>query len=419
MEEENTVEKKKKLKTKPLIIVVVILLVLIVGGVLIASFLSLNINVEDKKDVYEINFKSEKYDTAKVKCTFFGKEEKIKQDKDIDTTKLGDIEVTYSCSKLLFTKSVKVKYTVVDKEAPVITLKGNKYNVVYDGSTYNEAGYTAEDNSDGDVTEQVTVDTSKVNYKAIGNYTITYTVKDKSGNEAKVERDILYRNTSGKGDNCGAEGTIYLTFDDGPNKGTTNTILDILKKYNVKATFFIKGSAANSNQDLLKREFDEGHAIGIHTWSHDYATVYRSTTNFWSEIDRTQELIKNVTGKTSELIRFPGGSSNTVSKHYKVGIMKTLTKEVEEKGYGYADWNIVSGDAGDLKSSTLDGQVKEEIENVTYSLSKGRGNVVLMHDIKQTTANAIESIVKYGVDNGYKFDVLTRTNTICHQKVWN
>lgn len=410
---------KSKVKTKPLIIALVIILVIVLGVVGVVSFSSLKINVEDKKDIYEINVNSENYYTAKVKCTFFGKEEKIKADKNIDTTKLGDVEVTYSCSKLLFSKSVKVTYRVIDKEAPVITLKGKQYNVVYDGSKYVEAGYTATDNADGDLTEKVTVDDSNIDYKAIGNYKIIYTVKDNTGNTAKIEREILYRNTSGTGMLCGEEGTIYLTFDDGPNPGTTNHILDVLKKYDVKATFFIKGSAADKNQDLIKREAEEGHAIGIHTWTHDYATVYKSTTNFWSEINRTQELIKSVTGKETDLIRFPGGSSNTVSKHYKIGIMKTLTKEVEEKGFSYVDWNIVSGDAGDLKGATLDAQVKEEIENVTYSLSKGRGNIVLMHDIKQTTSNALESIIKYGIDNGYKFDVLTRETSICHQRVWN
>jgi peptidoglycan/xylan/chitin deacetylase (PgdA/CDA1 family) len=410
---------KGKLKTKPIIIVAVILIVLIVGGLLVLSYTSLKISVNDKKDVYEINVNSTTYDGADVKCTFFGGNEKVKADKTIDTSKLGNVEVTYSCSKLFFTKSVKVKYSVIDKEAPVIKLKGKEYNVVYDGSTYEEAGYTATDNADGDLTSKVVVDTSKVDYKAIGNYKITYTVKDKTGNEAKEEREILYRNTSGTGMICGEEGTIYLTFDDGPNKGTTNNILDILKKYDVKATFFVMGKAADANQDLLKREADEGHAIGIHTYTHDYSQVYKSTTNFWNEIDKTQELIKKVTGKETNLIRFPGGSSNTVSKHYKIGIMKTLTKEVEEKGFSYVDWNIVSGDAGDLKSSTLEGQVKEEISNVTSGLSKAKGNIVLMHDIKQTTSNAIESIIKYGKDNGYKFDVLTRDTTICHQRVWN
>ena len=410
---------KSKVKTKPIIISVVVLLVIIVGAALAFSYTSLKIGVEDKQDVYEINVNSDKYDTAKVKCTFFGKEEKVKADKNIDTTKLGDVEITYSCSKLLFTKSVKVKYRVIDKEAPVIELKGKQYNVIYDGSKFEEAGYTATDNADGDLTDKVTVDTSNINYQAIGNYKVIYTVKDKTGNEAKKERDILYRNTSGFGDKYGEPGTIYLTFDDGPNKGTTTNILNVLKKYDVKATFFIMGKAADANQDLLKREADEGHAIGIHTWTHDYAQVYKSTTNFWNEINRTQELIKKVTGKETDLIRFPGGSSNTVSKHYKIGIMKTLTREVEEKGYGYFDWNIVSGDAGDLKSNTLEGQVKEEIENVTYSLSKARGNIVLMHDIKQTTSNAIETIIKYGLDNGYKFDVLTTDSIICHQRVWN
>ncbi len=98
--------------------------------------------------------------------------------------------------------------------------------------------------------------------------------------------------------------------------------------------------------------------------------------------------------------------------------MTQLAKEVEENGYNFVDWNLDSGDAGQLKSPTFDGKVQEEIKNVTSSLSKSHGNVILMHDIKQTTANAIEEIVKYGLDNGYTFKVLDES-VICRQRINN
>ena len=124
-----------------------------------------------------------------------------------------------------------------------------------------------------------------------------------------------------------------------------------------------------------------------------------------------QDKIRNSTGYTSTIIRFPGGSSNTVSK-YNPGIMTTLTGVVLERGFRYFDWNISSGDAG----GTTDPDV--EYKNVVTNLSKKRGNVILMHDIKKHTSQAIEDIIKYGLDNGYTFKVLTN-DVVCHQKINN
>ena len=122
--------------------------------------------------------------------------------------------------------------------------------------------------------------------------------------------------------------------------------------------------------------------------------------------------VTRITGKKSTLLRFPGGVSNTVSRKYKSGIMTQLAKEVEAQGYAYFDWNISSGDAG----GTTDPNV--EYKNVINSLSKKRGNVILMHDIKKHTSLAIENIVKYGLDNGYTFKVLTN-DVVCHQRINN
>ena len=306
------------------------------------------------------------------------------------------------------------KLNRVDTEKPVITLKGGTSATVILGNKYTEQGYEAKDNCDGDLTKDVKVD-GTVNTSKVGTYNITYKVKDSAGNEASVTRKVTVSKSYkrvGSSSGCGVAGTIYLTFDDGPGSKTTPYILNILKKYNVKATFFVMGSAANSNKTILKREASEGHAIGIHTWTHDYAKIYKSSTAFWNEVNQTQNLIKSVTGKETKLIRFPGGASNTISRHYAKGIMTQLANEVLAKGYNYFDWNISSGDAGGTTNPTV------EYKNVINSLSKSRGNVVLMHDIKVHTANAIENIVKYGINNGYKFDVLN-TSINCKQAIAN
>ncbi len=410
-----TEEVKEKKKSNKVIIIAVVAVVVLIVILLAVCFFSLKFEEVEKKDVYEVNFQGEKVDEAKLNCTFFGgKVNDIKANKKVDQNVLGDVEVTYTCSKLFFSKSLKIKYSVVDKDAPEIELKGKQINVVYTGGKYTEAGYRAKDNADGVVTDKVEVK-DNTDYSKVGTYYIDYSVKDNAGNVGTTKREILVRKKAASTMDCGKEGVIYLTFDDGPSSATTPKILDVLKKYNVKATFFVIGKGPD---ELIKREFDEGHAIGLHSNSHDYATIYKSSNAFWSDMNKVASRVEKITGKKTDLLRFPGGSSNTVSKHYKIGIMEQLSVEVEENGYGYFDWNIVSGDAGDLTAETFEGKVKQEYDFVVDNLSKLRGNVVLMHDIKETTAEVLEDIIKYAQEEGYTFDVLSR-DIICHQRIWN
>ena len=172
----------------------------------------------------------------------------------------------------------------------------------------------------------------------------------------------------------------------------------MIKEENVKATFFL---IDKTNTDyLIKRMYDEGHTIGLHTASHNYKYIYSSTTNFIKDIEKIQEKVARITGEKSSIIRFPGGSSNTVSS-FNPGIMCTLSNMVIEKGYHYFDWNVSSGDAGSGRSK------KNTYRNVTNNLSKNRANVVLMHDIYDSTVDAVKDIIKYGKDNGYTFEKIT------------
>ena len=208
-----------------------------------------------------------------------------------------------------------------------------------------------------------------------------------------------------------APGTIYLTFDDGPREGTTDVILDILKEENVKATFFV----TNGGPDyLIKREYDEGHAIGLHTASHDYKTVYQSVDSYFNDLLSVQNRVKNITGINTMIIRFPGGSSNTVSRRYQNGIMSILTTEVLNRGYRYYDWNLSSGDAEGGRHDA-----DEIYNNVVNGLSKDRVNMVLMHDIKPYTRDALRNIIQYGKNNGYTFASITDNTQMIKQKVNN
>ena len=205
-------------------------------------------------------------------------------------------------------------------------------------------------------------------------------------------------------------GTIYLTFDDGPGAYTAR-LLDILKQYNVKATFFVTGGGDDS---LIIREYQEGHTVGLHTWSHRYDQLYRSVDAYFEDLQLVHDRVQALTGVDSKIIRFPGGSSNTVSAKYdgKTKIMSTLTQEVGKRGYVYFDWNIASGDAGNV--TTTDG-----VYNTVVSHLHDGVNVILQHDIKSYSVDAVEKIIKFGLDNGYTFEPLTVNSPTVHHGVNN
>ena len=289
-------------------------------------------------------------------------------------------------------------FSNIDKEGPVIKLNGSSVNLKINNK-YVEQGYTVTDNCDDDLTSKVEI-TNNININKEGTYEVIYKVKDKSGNESKEVRKVTVYTPK----KCffsvsnGKPGVIYLTFDDGPSTKNTARLLDILKEENVKATFFL---IDKTNTDyLIKRMYDEGHTIGLHTASHNYKYIYSSTTNFIKDIEKIQEKVARITGEKSSIIRFPGGSSNTVSS-FNPGIMCTLSNMIIEKGYHYFDWNVSSGDAGSKRSK------KNTYRNVTNNLSKNRANVVLMHDIYDSTVDAVKDIIKYGKDNGYTFEKIT------------
>lgn len=200
-------------------------------------------------------------------------------------------------------------------------------------------------------------------------------------------------------------GTIYLTFDDGPSSEITSQILDILKQKNVKATFFILDYEFGSEiEALVCREINEGHTVGIHGISHDYSKIYTSLENLVKNFTNLQEKIYKSTGYRATIIRFPGGSSNTVSEKY---CPKIMTQAVEyfsnNTDFVYFDWNVDSDDAGKAKS------IDTVYENVTTALRPNRGNVVLMHDSssKKFTLGALEAIIDYGMEHGYEFKAIT------------
>ena len=292
----------------------------------------------------------------------------------------------------------EVKF-ISDNE-PTIELKGASTVNIYQGTEYRELGYEAFDKCDGNLTDKVKIEGS-VDKNKVGTYTIKYTVLNSDEKVKTVTRkvNIKQRETVKSG---AGNGKIYLTFDDGPSSNVTPKILDTLKQEDVKATFFLINHSDDLNY-LIKKEFDEGHALALHTASHNYSYIYASEENFWNDLIKIEDKIKNITGYDSKIFRFPGGSSNTISKKHKVGIMTALALQATDRNYIYFDWNVDSEDAAGKKSS------EQICNNVTSRLSKNKTNVVLMHDssTKETTAEALKCIITYGKENEYVFEKIT------------
>lgn len=293
-----------------------------------------------------------------------------------------------------------------DNESPSITLKGSSVMTVYQDETYQEPGYTAFDNCDGDLTSEVKV-TGVINTKVKGTYERKYTVIDRSGHiteETRVIRVTSKPIENGK--------MIYLTFDDGPSSTITPGVLQILREENVKATFFIINHS-DSLDYLIRQAYEDGHTIAIHSYTHNYRQIYTSEANFFEDLKCISDKLERITGEKPNIIRFPGGSSNTISK-FNPGIMTRLAKEVTNKGYIYFDWNVGSGDAGGVRSA------EEVYHNVTSSLGNST-NVVLMHDFEGNyyTLNALRDIIHYGKNNGYTFANITETTPQIKHKIAN
>ena len=310
-------------------------------------------------------------------------------------------------------KEVIRNVEIIDDVAPEITLNGNESMTIWVNGKYEEEGAKSTDEKDGDLTEKIEV-IGAVDTSNVGTYTIVYKVVDKSGNDASKKRTIYVINEEQiEKMQTGTRGNgkiIYLTFDDGPSSYTSK-LLDILKKYNVKATFFVTGSGSD---ELIKREYEEGHTIGLHTNSHNYGYIYQNADNFFKDLYAVQDRVERVTGHKSYIMRFPGGSSNTVSRSADGGtkIMSYLTNEVERRGFTYFDWNVSSGDAGATTSS--DGVYSNVVNGLKYN-----SNVVLQHDVKGFSVNAVERIIQYGLNNGYTFRPLTAASYTAHHGVNN
>ncbi|MBQ9081700.1 MAG: polysaccharide deacetylase [Clostridia bacterium] len=187
---------------------------------------------------------------------------------------------------------------------------------------------------------------------------------------------------------------IYLTFDDGPSDSTTPLILDTLKEENVKASFFIIGRQAKRRPELLKRIYNEGHTVGIHSYSHDYAQIYTSPVALLEDIEKCSAVLENVLGLKTNLYRFPGGSFS---------LRRELVDNVQAAGYRYVDWNASCRDAEILNASA------DELFQAAITTPADRKKIImLLHDSahRKNTVEALKMIIRYYKNAGYEFKTL-------------
>lgn len=464
--------KRLRRRRRRLIAAMLLILFLPVGGLLL--FLNLH-PLFLKENRIELELEGSFDPADNIRYVFGGKTEQVRTEGSVDLTKPGDYAVTYRYKNYSRTVTVRVRDTVppelvlhpyttdlaeeittdkfvekvsdasevsVSFEAPEKWDEAKEYRIAIaaedasgnrtvkettltrkkdeTGPTVSGAddieilqgkyidfgsGITVSD--DMDPNPALEIDDKKADPNAPGTYYVVYTAKDRSGNVTEIQRKVTV-----EANPEWEEKAVYLTFDDGPSENT-GKILDILKEYNAKATFFVTGNN-QEHDDMIKRAHDEGHSIGLHTYTHDYASVYASEEAYFDDLKKVSDLVETITGETSHLIRFPGGSSNTVSAKYTPGIMTALTGKVLEKGYQYFDWNC---DSTDAEGNNV--PVEKIVKNASSADCMHIN--ILMHDTdaKDTTVEALPQIIEHYRDMGYSFKALTTESYAPHHHINN
>ena len=300
----------------------------------------------------------------------------------------------------------QINYTV---GSPEIILRGGEDLQISARLRYTDPGYGAYDRLGNDLTEYVQVEGEVISYKP-GDYEQVYSISNELGETVSVTRTVsvvpAYLPEAVK-----PEGkVIYLTFDDGPGPYTAY-LLNILARYDAKATFFVT-CLDPKYENMVGRAFREGHSIGVHSATHNYYEIYASEEAFLEDFEQVEEMIYRQTGTYSKLFRFPGGSSNTVSS-FNPGIMSRLRQIMSDMGYVYFDWDVTSGDAGETSKTS------HVLQNIIDGCSEQSVSVVLQHDIKDFSVSAVEKVLSWGTRHGYVFLPLEETSPTAHHMIAN
>ena len=406
-----TAGKKKSLRFK-IITILIILLVLAGGAFAFYWYTTPQITLEGEKEITVTMKDGYKEPGATASFSFHDITDHVKIDSQVNDGKVGTYKVIYTVEYLNKTATKERTVNIIDKEPPELTLTEGESISLRPGEKFEDPGIVAIDDSDGDISDKVAakgfVDTS-----CEGTYYVLYDVSDSYGNAASATRTVTIEGEPLKEE----KGVIYLTFDDGPSTEVTASILDTLEKYEVPATFFVIDYGTDQEKiKLMKRALKDGCTIAIHGYSHDYSKIYASVPAFMENVTKLHDKLKADLDYDARIIRFPGGSSNTISEDYCKGIMTDLVKEVQIEGYKYVDWNVDSTDASGNNVSA-----KKLIKSVKKNCDLEKANVILMHDsnAKKTTAKALPKIIEWAQEEGYEFKAFTLDSPSAHHRVNN
>ena len=319
----------------------------------------------------------------------------------------------------------RIRYSVTDSEGnstsvervlitqnfapPEITVLGEQSMTMQAGLWFQDPGAVVSDSLGTDLTPYLVTEGAVIPWFA-GDYRIEYSITNELGERVSAVRTVQVLPVGLPGEVKPEGKTIYLSFDDGPSPYTAR-LLDVLDRYGAKATFFVTAQDPRY-YDQIGRAYRAGHAIGVHTTSHDYDKIYSSEQAFFEDFFSMEEIISQQTGSYTRLFRFPGGSSNTVSR-FNPGIMSRLTRAMNDMGYQYYDWNVYSGDAGETTKT------EQIIKNIKEGCAQHKYAVVLQHDIKDYSVAAVEEIIKWGQSNGYSFRALQLDSPAAHHGLNN
>ena len=266
-------------------------------------------------------------------------------------------------------------------------------------------------------TENVTVsaDTKETETKKEEESTTATTQSSTEATTASKEAETQKSGMNPKNYDEAIDTEREATFDDGPSKNT-GEILDILKKYDIKATFYNVGVDSDELLELQRRVYDEGHTLAIHTLTHKYDKIYASFENWKADVLGEQERIKNNVGITTKYYRFPGGGSNSKGAKYGTSISQCI-EWLDENGFSYQDWNIDSRDA-DGKVYTPDQMAQNVIDSVRKS--EKTDLIVLMHDAepKTTTVKCLPKVIETLKADGYTFCQITDNTKPIHHNLY-
>ena len=327
----------------------------------------------------------------------------------VERTEFGD-RIQYLVTDAAGNMTVVFREPDFSLGTPEISLKGEETMTISARVDFEDPGVTALDKQGHDMSEYVKTSGKVTPYRA-GTYELTYSIENQAGDVVSATRTVIVEPVQVPEVVQPDEMTIYLTFDDGPGP-YTEQLLDLLAAYDVKATFFVT-CLQPDYEDMVGRAYREGHAIGVHSATHNYYQIYASEQAYFNDFYATQEMIYRQTGSYTRIFRFPGGSSNTVSRNANTGIMSRLARDMQDMGYQYYDWTVSSGDAGETTDT------REVGDNIINGCAGQKFSVVLQHDIKDYSVAAVERVIIWGLRNGYTFRALDLSSPTAHHRIAN